>query len=103
MKKGIILIASIIFIACKTEPKKEKTFLDKGIKELNDAGLINEISKDEINEIKEGIQDFQNMTFKEWKKHALADKEDIEMQNMTDEELRQTFEMAKKMSKAMLK
>ncbi len=39
------------------------------------------------------------LSFEEWKKMALADKEDEEMQNMSEEELRETYDMIQKMIK----
>lgn len=45
------------------------------------------------------INKLSKLSYDEWKKMALSDKEDEEMQNMSEEELRQTYDMIQKMVK----
>ncbi len=42
------------------------------------------------------IDQLSKLSFEEWKKMALADQEDEEMQNMSDKELRETYDMMHK-------
>jgi len=53
-------------------------------------------------EYKEGMEDMKKigkMSFEEWKEMALADDVDNEMTNMSDEELRKTYDMMQQMIK----
>ncbi len=45
------------------------------------------------------MEKMSKMSFEEWKKMALKDKEDEEIQNMSEEELRQTYNMIQKVIK----
>ncbi len=67
--------------------QKEEGFLD------NDA------FEDDMEDMNANMDKLEKMSFEEWKKLALADKEDEEMQNMSDEELLQTYDMLQKMIK----
>jgi len=53
----------------------------------------------DLDDINADLDKISKLSFEEWKKMALADKEDEEMQNMSDEELREMFNMIQKMAK----
>jgi len=55
--------------------------------------------EDDMEDIDANMEKLSKLSFEEWKKMALADKEDEEMQNMSEEELRQTYDMIQKMVK----
>lgn len=61
--------------------------------------LNNEDFQDELNsdEVKEGMEVMKNLSFEEWKKMVIEG--DPEMKNMSDEELRQSYDMMQKMLK----
>ena len=62
--------------------------------------LNNEEFKTQMDETNLQLDKLSKMSFSEWKKRALADKEDEELQNMSEQELRQTYDMMQKMIKA---
>lgn len=70
--------------------QKEEGFMD------------NEEYEEDIEDMEENMEQISKMSFEEWKKMALSDKDDEEMQNMTDEELRQMYDMMQNMIKARL-
>ncbi|SDW15017.1 hypothetical protein SAMN05444411_101163 [Lutibacter oricola] len=61
------------------------------------------LSNDDIDfdmeDIDANLEKVGKLSYSEWKKMALADKDDEEMQNMSEEELRQTYDMIQKMVK----
>ncbi len=59
----------------------------------------NEEFEEDIEDMNAKMDKLEKMSFEEWKKLALADKEDEEMQNMSEEELHQTYDMMQKMIK----
>jgi len=59
--------------------------------------MNNDEFNDELEEMDAGMDKIQNLSFEEWKK--MATKNDPEMNEMSDEELRQTYEMIQKMMK----
>jgi hypothetical protein len=61
---------------------------------LNTDEFKNEMDTDEMNE---GMDKMQNLSFKEWKKMVIEG--DPEMKNTSDEELRQSYDMMQKMLK----
>jgi len=68
--------------------QKEASFMD------------NEEFENDMEDIDANMDKLSKMSFAEWKKVALADKEDEEMQNMSDEKLRETYNLIQKMIKA---
>lgn len=52
-----------------------------------------------IEDLDAQMDKISKLSFEEWKKMALADKEDEEIQNMSEEELRETYNMIQKMVK----
>ncbi len=67
--------------------QKEEGFLD------------NQTYDDEMKKTDAQMEKMSKMSFEEWKKMALKDKEDEEIQNMSEEELRQTYNMIQKVIK----
>lgn len=61
--------------------------------------MDNEEYEEEMEDMDDKMEELSKMSFKEWKKMALADKDNEKMQQMTDEELLQTYEMMQKMLK----
>ena len=61
--------------------------------------LNGEEYEESMEDMKANMDKLSKMSFEEWKKLALADKEDEEMQNMSDEELRKTYDMMQQMIK----
>ena len=61
---------------------------------LNTDKFKNEMDTDEMNE---GMDKMQNLSFKEWKKMVIEN--DPEMKNTSDEELRQSYDMMQNMLK----
>ena len=53
-------------------------------------------------EIEQDMEKLSKMSYEEWKKMALADDEDEELQNMSETELRQMYDMMQKVIKARL-
>lgn len=53
----------------------------------------------DMESIDEDMDKLSKLSFNEWKKMALADKEDEEMQNMSEKELREMYDMIQKMIK----
>ncbi|WP_117880095.1 hypothetical protein [Aureibaculum luteum] len=53
----------------------------------------------DMESIDEDMDKLSKLSFNEWKKMALADKEDEEMQNMSEKELREMYDMIQKMVK----
>ena len=67
--------------------KKEEGFMDY------------EEYEDDMQDMDAKLVELNKMSFEEWKKMALSDKDDNEMQQMSEEELRQTYKMIQKMIK----
>ncbi|WP_111707210.1 hypothetical protein [Lutibacter citreus] len=61
--------------------------------------MDNEEYEDDMEDIDANMEMLSNLSFEEWKKMALDDNEDEEMQNMSEEELHQTYDMIQKMVK----
>lgn len=59
--------------------------------------LSDEEYKEEMDEMDAGMDKIANMSYEDWKKSAVAN--DEEMRNMSEEELRQTYDMIQKMIK----
>lgn len=65
---------------------------------LNNQDFQNEIQQG-MEGMDESMDQISKLSFQEWKKMVLADKDDKEMQNMSEEELRQTYDMMQQMIK----
>ena len=57
------------------------------------------IEKGDMEDINANMEMLSKLTYEEWKKMALADESDEEMQQMSEEELHQTYDMIQKMVK----
>ncbi|MCL7764050.1 hypothetical protein MPF19_11525 [Polaribacter sp. Z014] len=67
---------------------------------IKEEGFMdNEEYEDEIENMDAKMLMLSKMSFEEWKKMALGDKENEEMQKMSDQELHQTYEMMQKVIK----
>jgi len=111
MYKGAVLklemtMMGITTIKEATSAKFDVSVSDKYFKlpdypiQKEEGFMNNEEFQDEQEDMNADMDKLEKMSFDEWKKLALADKEDEEMQNMSEEELRQTYDMIQKMIKA---
>lgn len=62
--------------------------------------LDDEEYKESMEEMNANMDKIGKMSFEDWKKMALSDDDDDEMKNMSDEELRKTYDMMQQMIKA---
>ncbi|UMB52698.1 hypothetical protein MKD41_10155 [Lutibacter sp. A64] len=110
MYKGAVLklemtVMGIVTIKEATSAKFNVNVSDSHFK-LPDFPIIkeegfmdNDEYQDEMEDMDEKMDMLSKMSFEEWKKISLADKSDEEMQNMSEEELRKTYDMIQKMIK----
>lgn len=70
--------------------KKEESFFSN--EEMN-------FDMDNMEDMDANMDKLSKLSFEEWKKMALSDKDDEEMQHMSEDELRQTYNMIQKMAK----
>lgn len=70
--------------------KKEESFFDN--EDMN-------FDMNDMEDMDANMEMLSKLTYEEWKKMALADESDEEMKNMSEEELRQTYDMIQKMVK----
>ncbi len=61
--------------------------------------MDNEEYEDEVENMDAKMIQLSKMSFEEWKKMALADKENEDIQQMSNQELRQTYNMMQKVIK----
>ena len=73
--------------------KKEESFFN------NEDMNFNMDDMEGMEDIDANMEMLSKLSFEQWKKMALADESDEEMQNMSEEELRQTYDMIQKMVK----
>jgi len=110
MYKGVVLklemtVMGITTIKEATSAKFNASVSEKYFKLPNypiqkEEGFVNnEEFEDDMEEMDANMEKISKMSFEEWKKMALADKEDEEMQNMSEKELHQTYDMIQKMVK----
>lgn len=57
------------------------------------------LGADELDELDASMDKIGKLSYEEWKEMALSDKEDEEMQNMSEDELRETYNMIQRMVK----
>lgn len=111
LHKGIMLKIEMTVMGIKTiteatsakfnvnVPDKHFKLPDYPIQE--EEGMLNDEDYEEsMEDMKANMDKLSKMSFDDWKKMALANDEDNEMKNMSDEELRQTYDMMQKMIKA---
>ncbi len=106
--KGVVLklemtVMGITTIKEATSAKFNTSVSDKYFKlpdypiQKEEGFMNNEEFEDDMEDMEANMDKISKMSFEEWKKMALADKEDEEMQNMSEKELRQTYDMIQKM------
>ncbi|WP_343328989.1 hypothetical protein [Polaribacter staleyi] len=67
---------------------------------IKEEGFMdNEEYEDEVENMDAKMIQLSKMSFEEWKKMALADKENEDIQQMSNQELRQTYNMMQKVIK----
>ncbi len=110
MYKGVVLklemtLMGITTVKIATSAKFNISVSDKYFKlpdypiQKEEGFMNNEEFEDDMGDMDANMDKISKMSFEEWKKMALADKEDEEMQNMSEKELRQTYDMIQKMVK----
>ncbi len=110
MYKGVVLKIEMTLLGITTIKEAQTALFNKDIADKyfklpdfpiqKEEGYMDNEEHEEYEEDMDAKMDVLNkMSFEEWKKMALADKDNNKMQQMSDEELRQTYEMMKKMIK----
>lgn len=111
MYKGAVLklemtMMGITTIKEATSAKFDSSVPDKYFKlpdypiQKDTSFQTNEEFEEDMEDMEDNIEKLSKLSFEDWKKMALANDEDNEMRNMSDEELRQTYDMMQKMIKA---
>ncbi len=67
--------------------------------EYEEGFMDDEEYEEDQEDMEEKMDVLSEMSFEEWKKMALSDKDNDKMRQMSDEELHQTYEMMQKMIK----
>lgn len=110
MHKGIVLKIDMKVLGIRTVKEATSVKIDVSVADSNfklpdfpiqkmEGFMDNDEYNDELDEMDTKMDQLQNLSFKEWKKMALSDKENEKYQQMSDEELRQTYEMMQKIIK----
>jgi len=110
MYKGVVLkiemtALGLTTIKEATSAKFNISVSDKNFKLPNfpvqkEEGFLNNTAfENDMEDMNANMDKISKMSFEEWKKMALTDKDDDEIQNMSEEELRQTYDMIQKMVK----
>lgn len=110
MYQGVVLKIEMTTMGITTIKKAKTAVFNKDVAdkyfELPDfpiqkeeGFLDNKEYQEEKGDMDKKIEMFSNMSFEEWKEMALADKENTKYQNMSDAELRYTYNMLQKMLK----
>lgn len=106
MLKLEMTIMGITTITEATSAKFNSNVPDKNFKlpdfpiEEEEGMLNNEEYEESMEDMKANMDKFSKMSFEEWKEMAMADDVDNEMKEMSEEELRKTFDMMQQMIKA---
>jgi len=106
--KGVTLKMEVTVLGIKTITQATSSKFDVSVAdskfELPDfpiqkmeGFMNNDEFNDELEDMDANMEKIQNLSFEEWKK--MATKNDPEMREMSDEELRQTYDMIQKMMK----
>lgn len=104
--KGVVLKMEMTTLGIKTITEATSVEFDISVPDSNfklpdfpiektESYLSNDDYEIEMEEMDEKLDQISKMSFKEWKK--LATKDDPEMKQMSDEELRQTYDVMQKM------
>lgn len=108
MYKGVVLKMDITVLGVRTLTEATSAKFDTTVADSNfklpdfpihkmEGYRSNDEYNEDMEEMDANMDKIQNLSFEEWKKIAL--KNDEEMQNMSDKELRQTYDMIQKMIK----
>ena len=106
--KGVMLKMEVTVLGIKTITQATSAKFDISVADVNfklpnfpiqkmEGFMNNAEMDDELDEIDANMEKIQNLSFEEWKK--MATKNDPEMREMNDKELRQTYDMIQKMIK----
>ena len=108
--KGVMLKLEMTMMGVKTVTEATTAKFDVSVADnyfklpdypvVKEEGYLNNNQlNDEMEDMNANMDKLSKMSYEEWKKMALTDKEDEEIQNMSEEELRQTYDMMQKMIK----
>jgi len=106
--KGVMLKMEVTMLGIKTVTEATSAKFDVSVADSNfnlpdfpiqkmEGFMNNDEFNNELNEMDTNMENIQKLSFEEWKK--MATKNDPEMKEMSDEELRQTYDMIQKMIK----
>ena len=110
MHKGVVLKIEMTVLGITTIKEAKTAEFNKNIADKyfqlpdfpiqkEEGFLDNEEYQEEEEDMDEKISILSNMSYEEWKKMALADKQNAKYQNMSDAELRKTYDLVQKMLK----
>ena len=106
--KGVMLKMEVTMLGITTVTEATSAKFDVSVADSNfnlpdfpiqkmEGFMNNDEFNNELNEMDTNMENIQKLSFEEWKK--MATKNDPEMKEMSDEELRQTYDMIQKMIK----
>jgi len=106
--KGVMLKMEVSMLGIKTVTEATNAKFDVSVANSNfqlpdfpiqktEGFMSNEEFEGELDGMDESMDKIQNLSFEEWKE--MATKNDAEMKEMSDKELRQTYDMIQKMMK----
>lgn len=106
--KGVMLKMEMTVLGIKTVTEATSAKFDVSVADSNfklpdfpihkqEGFMNNQEFESEMDEMNNNMDEISKLSFEEWKK--LATKDDPEMQEMSDEELRETYDMIQKMVK----
>jgi len=106
--KGVMLKMEVTMLGITTVTEATSAKFDVSVADSNfnlpdfpiqkmEGFMNNDEFNNELNEMDANMENIQKLSFEEWKK--MATKNDPEMKEMSDEELRQTYDMIQKMIK----
>ena len=106
--KGVTLKMEVTVLGIKTITQATSAKFDVSVADVNfklpdfpiqktEDFMSNDEFNGELEDMDANIENIQNLSFEEWKK--MATKNDPEMREMSDEELRQTYDIIQKMMK----
>ena len=110
MYKGVVLKIEMTVLGLTTIKKATSAKFSISVSDNNfklpdfpvqkeEGFLDNTAFENDMEDVNDNMDKISSMSFEEWKKMALTDKDDDEIQNMSEEELRQTYDMIQKMIK----
>ncbi len=110
MYKGVVLKLEMTVMGIKTIKEATSAKFDINVPDtkfqlpnfpiIKEEGFLNnDEMDDEMKEMDANMDKLAKMSYQDWKKEALSHDEDGELKNMSEEELRQTYDMMQKMIK----